>query len=213
LVRYRNDGEGEILFVARKDVTQIKLRGYRIELGDIEVALLSNLPSRGEVGVELVKFKDSPEPVLAAFIHLELFTTWSTTDKDDSLLVTDQVDIFQKVLEEIVKRAARTLPGYMIPSALVPLKRMPVTTNGKKDRRQLRQLAESMTINRSRQKTEAITTKSDSCSTELARKMRAIWASILRIDETSINMRDSFFVLGGDSLVRSLFPALVVGPH
>jgi amino acid adenylation domain-containing protein len=206
LVRYHSEnyGSGNMIFVARKDNAQVKLRGYRIELSEIEAALAANLPTRGEVAVDLLKFKDTPEPVLAAFINLTLFPSWSCTDIQTSLLVVEHVDILQKVLEEIVKRAGRTLPHYMIPSVLMPLARMPVTANGKKDRKQLRQLAASMNIIRSREKREDELTTSGSCTTDFSRKIRALWASALRIEETSINMRDSFFALGGDSLVSDV---------
>ncbi|GHO57486.1 non-ribosomal peptide synthetase [Ktedonobacter robiniae] len=109
LVRYQSDGA--IVFLGRKD-QQVKLRGFRIELGEIE-AILQQLPSIRQAVVVLRE--DVPD-------HQQLV----------AYLVGENTD------SAVIHRVLSTqLPEYMVPSAFVFLDHLPLSPNGKLDRRQL----------------------------------------------------------------------------
>ncbi|WP_143569904.1 amino acid adenylation domain-containing protein, partial [Tenacibaculum agarivorans] len=104
--------DGNIEFIGRKD-TQVKIRGYRIELGEIENAL-SNLVSVSQCCV-LAKETSTGNKILVGYVVSE--------------------GVFDK--EAIQQALQEDLPGYMIPSIWIALDTMPLTANGKLDRRAL----------------------------------------------------------------------------
>ena len=163
LVRYLPDGNLE--FVGRID-HQVKLRGYRIELGEIEAALLSH---GGVEQAVVVAREDAP---------------------GDKRLVGYVVGAPGIALDAGVLRThlKESLPDYMVPSAFVTLDILPLTANGKVDRRALpppEGRPEIGTYIAPRNPTEAA--------------LAAIWCEVLRLDRVGIE--DNFFELGGHSLL------------
>jgi amino acid adenylation domain-containing protein len=159
LVRYSEDGDLE--FVGRIDY-QVKVGGYRIELEEIETALVSD-PSVRQAAV--VALADSTgDKRLVAYVVGEREATPHV-----------------KRLREHLKRG---LPNYMIPSAFVVLKALPLTLNGKVDRKAL----------------PAPEWHSDqvTAQTPIEKTVAEIWAQVLGTSE--IGMQDDFFDLGGTSL-------------
>lgn len=119
-VGHRAD-DGRLYFTGRAD-RQVKLRGFRVELGEVEAALdaypevsLSAVVVRGELdSAQLVAF------VAAAGDSADGSAT------DDSLLS-----------ERLTTRLRSRLPGHMVPAEVVVVDELPMTTNGKVDRREL----------------------------------------------------------------------------
>lgn len=109
-MRWRADGVLE--YKGRMD-EQVKIRGYRIELGEIETRL-STIPGVKE-SVVTVRQDDHGQKQLCAY-----FVT------DSELSASDLRNIL-----------SQDLPGYMVPSYFVQLSRLPLTLNGKVDRRAL----------------------------------------------------------------------------
>ena len=156
---------GEIEFIGRKD-GQIKLRGYRIELGEIENAL-AGAPGVKEAVVEVRQDKNG-EKRLVAYI------------------VSDSVRVENK---ELKRRLSEKLPEYMVPGVYVELEELPVTANGKIDRRGLPEpdttgLQDGIDHVAPRNATEII--------------LAGIWAELLGLDQ--VGVRSNFFDLGGHSL-------------
>jgi amino acid adenylation domain-containing protein len=112
IVRYQPDGRLEIL--GRNDA-QVKVRGFRIELGDVEEALAACPQVRAAAVV--VRTAASGESVLAGYFV-----------PDPSA---------QTNVSEIRSQLAKRLPEYMVPTFLVPMKALPLTLNGKIDRKAL----------------------------------------------------------------------------
>ncbi|HEX2188927.1 MAG TPA: condensation domain-containing protein, partial [Longimicrobiaceae bacterium] len=159
--RWRADGELE--YLGRLD-EQVKVRGFRIELGEIEGALRR---SEGVADCVVVAREDVPgEKRLVAYVV---------------------GDVEAGVLREHLRR---DLPEYMVPAAVVPLERLPLTPSGKLDRRALPApdfaLAEGRYV-APRTPTEEV--------------LAEIWAETLRLERVGVT--ESFFELGGHSLLAT----------
>ncbi|WP_150468139.1 non-ribosomal peptide synthetase [Francisella sp. SYW-9] len=160
LVRWLPDGNIE--YVGRNDF-QVKIRGLRIELGEIENQL-NNIDGIKQVCV-LVSEKQNIKSLIAYYA--------CDSKLDDQYLITE---------------LSRTLPDYMIPNIFIHLKSMPLTVNGKLDRKALPE--PSLEIS-----------KNDylAASTELQKQLCTIWQEILNIE--NIGIKDDFFRIGGDSIL------------
>jgi amino acid adenylation domain-containing protein len=165
LARYLPDGNIE--FIGRND-NQVKIRGYRIELGEIE-SLLCQHPDVRQA-VVLAQEVDPQDLRLVSYIV--------TSQKSHATI--DDLKTFLK----------RQLPDYMVPTALVFLDSLPLTSNGKVDRKALpppdRTPSDSETV---------FVAPRDEIENQLAK----IWESVLGIQ--SISVTDNYFDLGGHSLL------------
>ncbi|MEG4235607.1 amino acid adenylation domain-containing protein [Microcoleus sp. Pol11C3] len=167
LARYLPDGNIE--FLGRID-NQVKIRGFRIELGEIE-AVLSAHPIVDAVAV--IDREDIPnEERLVAYI------------------VPKKDEINQVSAKSMRNYLADHLPDYMIPSAFITLPVLPITPNGKIDRRALpapsrrgSELEENLVAPR----------------TPIEEVLAEIWVEVLRIERVGIS--DNFLELGGHSLL------------
>ncbi|WP_434032432.1 non-ribosomal peptide synthase/polyketide synthase [Pseudomonas aeruginosa] len=165
LARYRCDGVVE--YVGRID-HQVKIRGFRIELGEIEARLLAQpgvaeavvLPHEGPGATQLVGY-----------------------------VVTQAAPSDPAALRDTLRQALKaSLPEHMVPAHLLFLERLPLTANGKLDRRALpapdaSRLQRDYTAPRS----------------ELEQRLAAIWADVLKLGRVGLD--DNFFELGGDSII------------
>ena len=164
LARYRDDGEIE--FIGRTD-QQIKIRGFRIELGEIETVLGAH-PGVHEA-VVVVRRDQADNPQLAAYVVAK-----------SGLSVSAQ---------ELKFFARQKLPEYMIPSIIGFLAAMPLTPNGKTDRKALPDPNFNL-IEES--------TKGGHASTELERIIIELWQDALGVD--SVGLQVNLFDLGANSL-------------
>jgi NRPS condensation-like uncharacterized protein/acyl carrier protein/alpha-ketoglutarate-dependent taurine dioxygenase len=171
LARYLSDGNIE--FLGRID-HQVKIRGFRIELGEIEAAIGQH-PAVRET-VVLVREDNPGDKRLVAYI-----VSNSALKTQDSELIND--------LRCYLKQK---LPQYMMPSAFVLLESLPLTTNGKIDRRSLR----APDINRA--EFESNFTEPRTPDEQL---IAEIWAKVLGLERVGIH--DNFFELGGHSLLAT----------
>jgi acyl-coenzyme A synthetase/AMP-(fatty) acid ligase/acyl carrier protein len=164
LVRHRDDGELE--FVGRTD-QQVKIRGFRIELGEIETVLGAH-PAVHEA-VVVARQDHADNPVLAAYIVATHGLTAS--------------------VQELKAYARQKLPEYMIPSIIIFISAMPLTPNGKTDRKALpNPNFETM------HEPSAL----GSASTELERVIADLWQDTLGLD--AVELKVNLFDLGANSL-------------
>ncbi|MFD3167087.1 amino acid adenylation domain-containing protein [Herpetosiphon sp. NSE202] len=184
LVRYRHDGNLE--FLGRTD-QQIKFHGFRIELGEIELALTAH-PAIREAAVVARHVPHLPgEQHLVAYVSAK---------PDQSV----QADGLRQFLAE-------RLPEYMVPSIYMPLERLPITPNGKIDRRAL-----PVPIASSLQRGEYHAPRN-----AVEQQLATIWASVLRLEQVGID--DNFFEIGGDSILsiqivaKATSAGLKLNPH
>ncbi len=158
--------DGNVEFIGRKD-HQVKVRGYRIELGEIESAI-SGQPGISEVVV------------------------MATDDSyDDKKLIAFMVSNEGFDMAKFRTALAGLLPGYMVPAHFVSVDKIPLTFNGKVDRKALLQLNEA-----------GIETEHEYIGpkNEVQERLVSIWAEILAREPESIGIDQNFFELGGHSL-------------
>ncbi|USP13463.1 non-ribosomal peptide synthetase [Vibrio gazogenes] len=157
--------DGTIEFVGRNDF-QVKVRGFRIELGEIESALVSC----GVASAVVIATGDSASKRLVAYF----------TQGDEALTAS-----------ELKSRLAACLPSYMVPAAYVALAEMPLTANGKVDRRALPEPDETALVRR----------EYEAPLGELEEMVAEIWQALLPVE--AVGRQDSFFELGGHSLLAA----------
>ncbi|KAK4184411.1 non-ribosomal peptide synthetase [Podospora australis] len=190
LVRY--DSDGSLIYLGRKD-TQVKLHGQRIELGEIEHHVKTNLPDTAQSSVELVTFKDSKQ-ALAVFVALV------SSAGDETRILPMEAD-FRSLAQTAVSAIAAKIAGYMVPSLFFPVSKMPMTSSGKLDRRQLRTLAQALPDTAAYRLSGAMSSGGRKPETGLEIDLQQLWASVLNIpDLNSISAEDNFFGHGGDSV-------------
>jgi acyl-coenzyme A synthetase/AMP-(fatty) acid ligase/acyl carrier protein len=152
--------DGSVDYLGRLD-SQVKIRGFRSELGEIEARLLAEDDIREAVAIA----RDGEGgPQLFAYVV-------ANADFE-----ADAVKV----------RLRRHLPDYMVPTQIIPVPAIPLTENGKLDRRALPQ-------------PRAVATSRDAPETETERKLAAIWRELLGVE--GIGLQDDFFDLGGHSLL------------
>jgi amino acid adenylation domain-containing protein len=152
--------DGKMDFLGRID-QQVKVRGYRIELGEIE----NHIGNFDGIDENVVIVKD------------DALCSYYTTSK--------KIEI-----SDIRDYLTRQLPHYMIPTYFVPMQKLPLTSNGKLDRKALPDPKQMMGMHHNYVAPETPTQE------DVAR----IWAEVLGIEESKIGIRDDFFELGGNSV-------------
>lgn len=202
LVRYNSDGS--ITYTGRRD-TQAKLHGQRIELGEIEYYLRSGLslpPSTG-LAVDLVAIRDNDSDnapssqILAAFIGLG---NHFEGPEDLTQLQESNIERMRTLLSGIEQRLSTVLPPFMVPHVYLPLRRMPLSSSDKTDRKRLRELALGLDRSHLPRFSPSPLAKQPPL-TVWEHRVRRLWAQVLSIDSDSIGRNDTFLGLGGDSLM------------
>ncbi len=166
--------DGQLEYLGRVD-EQVKVRGYRVEPAEVEAGLMS---------VEGVK--------QAAVAAVE--------DAAGGKRLVGWIVCEQEVVEaEVSRKLAERLPEYMRPSEVVKIERMPVTANGKVDRKALKAMrVEASAASRGAAAAEA---EREEPEGEVERQIARVYEEVLGLK--GVAARESFFRLGGDS-IRSI---------
>ncbi|AKJ15828.1 peptide synthetase (plasmid) [Streptomyces incarnatus] len=163
LVRWSRNGQLE--YVGRAD-SQVKIRGFRIELGEIEHALAGH-PGVAQAVVLVREYQEGDKRLVGYVVP-----------EPDAALDAAELAAY------LLKR----LPDYMVPSALIPLAEIPLTSNGKLDRRALPE-----------EDTRAAAGREPRNAFE--EKLCALFGELLGRENVGID--DGFFALGGHSLLAT----------
>jgi arthrofactin-type cyclic lipopeptide synthetase C len=173
LARWREDGSLD--YLGRND-DQVKIRGMRIELGEIETRL-NQLPGINEA--VLLAREDQPgQPRLVAYF-------------------TEQTGAEPLAVGELREHLLTQLPDYMVPAAFVRLEALPLTANGKVDRKALPKPDLAALPTR-----EYVAPQG-----ELETALAQIWAEVLQVEQ--VGRHDHFFELGGHSLLAMRMVSLI----
>ncbi len=176
LARYRPDGTLE--FLGRAD-RQVKVRGFRLELAEVE-AILASHPGVREA-VALVREDEPGDQRLVAYVVPE-------SPEPGAEIALSALEASLSALLQALLQAK--LPEALRPSALVVLAALPLTANGKVDRRRLPRPDGG----RSGRAAGYVAPRS-----ALERAIAAIWRRVLKVD--AVGIHDRFFDLGGHSLL------------
>lgn len=159
--------DGTIEFLGRAD-NQVQIRGYRVELGEVESALRTVPGVRHAVAAMV----GAGAPTLVAAIS-------------------------GNPTGDVAKAAAELLPGYMVPTRIVAFDRIPLTPNGKLDRRAVTRLLQPQTA----------TAHGSAPRNDVEAALAAIVGEVLGVE--SVGVQDDFFALGGDSVLATTVTARV----
>ncbi len=173
--RARLRENGELEFLGRVD-QQIKIRGFRIEPGEVEAAVASH-PAVAEA---VVIADDDPSGE-----GQRLLAYWLAAPA-----AVDATDTPGDLLASLRTHLRRLLPDHMIPAHLLAIDRVPLTANGKLDRRAL-----------PRPEERAGAADARPPRTPLEEAMAEIWAEVLGLPQVGVD--DGFFDLGGHSLIAT----------
>jgi amino acid adenylation domain-containing protein len=177
--RARWRGDGNLEYLGRLD-QQVKIRGYRIELGEIESVL------HGIAGVKqavvIVREDEPGEKRLVAYVVGE--------EKEEG---SGQMELDGS---ELRRQLRERLPEYMVPSAYVQMEELPLTGNGKVDRKRLPQ-PERGGGEAGYQEPQG----------EVEQTLADIWKQVLRLER--VGREDNFFEIGGHSIKAVLLSARI----
>ena len=165
----RQGDDGNIEYIGRAD-HQVKIRGFRIELSEIEARLLE----LDDIGETVVLAQDG-----AAGKHLHAYLV-AAPDSERSTLA-----------ERVRNALASRLPAHMVPGHLHLIDAIPLTPNGKLDRKALMALGESPTQE-----------QYQAPQSDLQWEVATIWQEVLEVER--VGLADNFFQLGGHSLLATL---------
>lgn len=163
--RVRHDGV--VCLIGRRD-DQVKIRGMRVEPGEIGAALLTH-PAIQDVAITVFSDSQDEKRIAAYYVAAQP----------------------EPEVEALRQHLQARLPSYMQPAAWIAIAQLPMTLNGKLDRRQLPDPQAAMLAGR----TQGYVAP----SSEREQQVAAVWASVLTLQAPGVN--DNFFELGGHSLL------------
>ncbi|MCP4216226.1 MAG: hypothetical protein GY765_16380 [bacterium] len=170
--------DGNILFVGRVDF-QVKIRGFRVEPGEIENRLLEHEAVTEAVVID--RTKDNDRFLCAYIVPNASFNHPPETEIED--LLRDHI--------------SAALPAYMVPAHIITIEQIPLTPNGKVDRKALPEPGVEAGNN------------FVAPATETEKLLQNIWAEVLGLDKESIGAQSDFFRIGGHSLKAAILTGAI----
>lgn len=189
----RCDSDGTLHFVGRKDF-QVKVNGQRVELQDVEHHTTQCLLGCGILTVvaDAIVPSDKETSILVVFLIIE--------GTDDSVKENVLRTEMNKRIGGLEDRLSQVVPPYMIPRAFVPLSHLPMTASGKTDRRYLRNIVQSRSLEQLVCSAEYDSSQPMQPGTRMETHLQRLWADVLGMQGSHISVEDNFFRIGGDSI-------------
>ncbi|KAK4187683.1 hypothetical protein QBC35DRAFT_452099 [Podospora australis] len=203
--RYTEGGLMEFISNKRED---IDLDGKTVNVTEIEQYMRRCLGQGIDVIVDIVSFRGpKADSILAAFIEFGDRVEIEENLAELNLATKEQLVLVKQLVEVGLKH--RMAPS-MIPSVYIPVKHLPVTPSLKVNRRRLQKSITGLT----KEELLNISTLPSGCEAKVAtlkplpltqseEKMRSIWARVLGVEEAKISALDTFFGVGGDTIIAA----------
>ncbi|KXX80428.1 Nonribosomal peptide synthetase 12 [Madurella mycetomatis] len=182
--------DGSYRYMGRRD-RQVKIHGNRIELSEVEHHVYTALGGKYPVAAEVVEVGSEVRLVAFAAIGDEYD---NSSAQDPERLILDF-----NARHRLHATIAATAPSYMVPSAVIPLRNIPLLSSLKVDRKQLRVVASGISNTKAGLASTLPPTGQE--LTAVQRQMRDLWAGILNRDAAMISLEHSFLEQGGDSIL------------
>ncbi|KAI6829033.1 peptide synthetase [Hortaea werneckii] len=182
--------DGSISFLGRID-TQAKLRGQRLEIGEIDSVIASSSEDIVDVVSLVHKDKETGKETLVSFIvtmPVERKLETAVNNSDNSL----------QQAKRGTQACKDSLPGYMVPTHIIPITRLPLTVNNKVDAKRLTALFESLSPQDLQSLKGARAEKADLNETES--RLAQVICTFFQIDRSAVDRDANLFSLGMSSI-------------
>ncbi|GKT52343.1 nonribosomal peptide synthetase 2 [Colletotrichum spaethianum] len=189
LVRLLHDGCFD--FLGRAD-DQVKLRGQRLEIGEINHSIRTRVPEVSDVATLVTKHGSLDKDLLVTFISRNS----KAASKDELQVLNDENTV--SLVRSVQKACRDTLPGYMVPSYILHVPRIPLSPNNKADIKQLNQLFRTLTPEVLVQLSPSSRAASEPTS-ETQRQILSTMQEFLG-EDTNVSLSSNIFDLGVDSI-------------
>ena len=185
--------DGSLVIMGRKD-DQVKLRGQRVELGEITAAAAHSDNVSAAVTLVLSPKNVASQQLIVFYVPKTGRGTLFAIAATDANLRTTGASLFRTL------RAS--LPGYMIPSHVVPISALPLTPAGKIDKALLRKVFEGLTPENLEATSESLEAENDQDAEwgEIEQSLGAALSDTFGVDSTAIRLWTPFSALGLDSI-------------
>lgn len=201
LVRYELDGS--IVFLGRKDGSQVKIRGQRVELDAVQHEINKRASPQFQCLVEFTPVAKLRRSALVAFlVENERSNNHGTCrfEGDEKL---------SRGFENLREAVRSSMPAYMVPELYIPLTNIPLMPSGKLNRRLLREMVKHLKSPQLRSyflthKSEAF----DAPSSPMENTVAEMWTRLLKIEREDISRDSNFFHVGADSVTAMKLTSL-----
>ncbi|KAB5583445.1 non-ribosomal peptide synthetase [Coniochaeta sp. 2T2.1] len=205
-VRYLEDGVLQFVPSKRDD---IQIDGHAVDLTQIEMHIRRTLGHGVDVMVEAIVFQGAKAvPVLAAFVGLGERVFYGGDDlANPSPAIIETVHMVKQLIDSGLKNV---VAPHLIPSIIVPVRRLPVSTSLKVNKSSLKQLIHGL----SREQLESLAASPSSTTmqtirlkplplTQVEESVRGILSGVLGIEPSAIGSTDGFLDVGGDEVLAA----------
>ncbi|KAL2361253.1 hypothetical protein RJZ56_005872 [Blastomyces dermatitidis] len=194
--------DGSFCFLGRID-DQVKLRGQRLEIREINQVISSAAEEVEEVVTMVLKHPSQSREQLVSF-----FTTNTSRGPDKLTARIDFDPLMNKILSVVNQVCHKMLPGYMVPTHILPVTAFPLNANNKIDQRHLKGIYEDMTLEEMQHLSSQTRNHSQTLSKDVYTIMGLI-SKITGIEISGISPWSSIFELGLDSISAISFSRLL----
>jgi len=214
LARFREDGN--LVYIGRVD-SQLKLHGQRFEATEVQQSIEEYLTTEKEeagewkVIVDIARFQGQTSDVLVAFLarSRQQYSGHNGEVQHDVALQT----YWAGATKQMARRLSRVLPAYMVPSVFLAINAIPVTANGKVDRRALQALAARLRpgpeLLRQLDYLESSMPGVIAPVSDAEHLLHRLWRDILGLSSDRFGVTAHFFELGGSSMTAIRLAATV----
>ncbi|QIW95153.1 hypothetical protein AMS68_000671 [Peltaster fructicola] len=186
----RQLADGSFMFVGRKD-SQAKLRGQRLEIDEIDSVIKASHSTIADVTSLVVKSDDGNKQTLVSFI-----VSGSSTNADQLALSSNENAAENAIRSSDACR--KFLPGYMVPTHILPVSKIPLTVNNKIDGKALSAFYNNLSA-AELQSAQGVSVKRRALTTQ-GQRVASVLASMLSIDPGNIDGNSNIFSLGLSSV-------------